>query len=187
MTRHRWRDISLDIRHHFRYKARISLRKGRRPGDAGRRSECGARGRGLVTSAPGRLGHHPAGTMTGARGASLQPGPAPAGELRRLSAPSPGKPGPTLSLGDESPSGESRGGTPRGEPPSVPACVPGRFGGGKPRPKRARVATFVRAARRNYKCASRRSASFLILSFLAFLFFLGLPSLIEPKAGPTAA
>ena len=32
---------------------------------------CGARGRRLVTVVLGRLGHHPAGTMTGARGASL--------------------------------------------------------------------------------------------------------------------
>ncbi len=39
--------------------------------------------------------------MTGARGASLQPGPAPAGAPRRVSAPRRGKPGPTLSLWDE--------------------------------------------------------------------------------------
>jgi hypothetical protein len=46
-------------------------RKGRRPRDCGWRGECGARGLWLVTLAPGRLGHHPAGTRTGARGASL--------------------------------------------------------------------------------------------------------------------
>ena len=32
----------------------------------------GARGWRLVTSAPGRLGHQPAGIMTGTRGASLE-------------------------------------------------------------------------------------------------------------------
>ncbi len=40
--------------------------KGRRPGDAGRWGRSGSRGRGLVTSAPGRLtGKRPAGMMTG--------------------------------------------------------------------------------------------------------------------------
>src|ERR1700722_11261980 len=33
---------------------------------------CGARGWRLVTVTPGRPGHQPAGTMTGARGASLE-------------------------------------------------------------------------------------------------------------------
>ena len=63
-------------------------------------SEDGARGR-LCKPFPGGFGHQPAGTMTGTRGASLQPGPAPAGAPRRVSAPRRGKPGPTLSLRDE--------------------------------------------------------------------------------------
>ena len=33
---------------------------------------CGARAWRLVTATPGRPGHQPAGTMTGARGASLE-------------------------------------------------------------------------------------------------------------------
>jgi hypothetical protein len=53
-------------------KKRIPLPcKGRRPVTPSGGAGCGARGLWLVTSAPGRLGHHPAGTMTGVRGASL--------------------------------------------------------------------------------------------------------------------
>jgi hypothetical protein len=37
-------------------------------------SECGARGQWLVTVAPGRLGHQPAGIMTGMRGARCNRG-----------------------------------------------------------------------------------------------------------------
>ena len=67
--------------------------------------------------APGRLGHHPAGTMTGARGASLDWDRRGAGNTRgaarglrppvgaavsdRALRPSPRKHGPRLSLGDE--------------------------------------------------------------------------------------
>jgi hypothetical protein len=40
----------------------------------------GARVRRLVTAAPGRLGHQPAGTMTGTRGASLEVRRRPFGE-----------------------------------------------------------------------------------------------------------
>ena len=57
--------------------------------------------RAALQPAPGRLGHQPAGTRTGTRGASLQPGATPAGASRRILAPPPGKPGPTLSLRDE--------------------------------------------------------------------------------------
>jgi hypothetical protein len=35
-------------------------------------ARVGSRGRRLVTATPGRPGHQPAGTMTGARGASLE-------------------------------------------------------------------------------------------------------------------
>ena len=59
-------DFELDTRPHFRYIMRILPTKGRRPGDIGRWGRSGSRGQGLVTSVPGRLGHHPAGTMTGA-------------------------------------------------------------------------------------------------------------------------
>ena len=44
----------------------------------------GARGRRLVTATPGRPGHQPAGTMTGARGASLEVPHGLAGLLPRL-------------------------------------------------------------------------------------------------------
>jgi hypothetical protein len=45
----------------------------------------GSRGWRLVTVTPGRLGHQPAGTMTGARGASLEVPHRLAGLLPRLS------------------------------------------------------------------------------------------------------
>jgi hypothetical protein len=51
--------ISVDIRLHFGYlyrcESNLAHREGRQPGDSGWRSECGARGRRLVTAAPGRL------------------------------------------------------------------------------------------------------------------------------------
>ncbi len=65
-------DIVLDIRLHFSYTPQISLIERTAAGDTGWRSESGSRGRGLVTSAPGRLRViRPAGTMTGLRGNSL--------------------------------------------------------------------------------------------------------------------
>jgi hypothetical protein len=62
---------------------------------------------------PGGSGIMPAGTTTGARGASLRPRWRVA--ARRSFTFRLGKPGPTLSLRDESPAGENRGGTPAGE------------------------------------------------------------------------
>ena len=58
--------LVLDIRPHFSYEPPISLESRTPAGDPVWRSECGARGRRLVTVALGRLGHHPAGTTTGA-------------------------------------------------------------------------------------------------------------------------
>jgi hypothetical protein len=76
---------------------------------------CGARGR-LCNPLPGGAEHHPSGTMTGARGASLdwdrQERVTPAQRMQSQERPRPRKPGLTLSLWDESPSGKSRGGTP---------------------------------------------------------------------------
>jgi hypothetical protein len=192
-------DISLDIRRHFGYESPISLRKGRRPGDAGRRSECGARGRRLVTFALGRLGHQPAGTMTGVRGASLQPGPAPAGGTPPLIGAASREAWPDAEpWGCVSPFGESRGGTPEGVlPPPVPSAHPtlprmrGRVGrrregkgGGSaapppyPLPQAAEDKVGVRRLEIR---VCRRSASFLFclswhfflgISFLAFLSWL---------------
>ena len=52
-------DIALDSCHHFGYEAVLDLaHQGRQPATPADRSECGARGRRLVTPAPGRLGHH---------------------------------------------------------------------------------------------------------------------------------
>jgi len=55
----------------LRYLRRLAHRERTPSGDPGWRGECGARAQRLVTFALGRLGHHPAGTMTGVRGASL--------------------------------------------------------------------------------------------------------------------
>jgi hypothetical protein len=66
-----------------------------------------------------------------------------------------GKPGPTLSLRDESPAGENRGGTPAGE---------------RARKRRAAQAALLRGASRTLlacghqdKCVCRRSTSFYFL------------------------
>ncbi len=65
-------DFALDIRPHFSYKPRISLTERTAAGDPGWRSESGSRGRGLVTSAPGRLRViRPSGITTGLRGNPL--------------------------------------------------------------------------------------------------------------------
>src|SRR5580698_10206777 len=75
---------------------------------------CGARGWRLVTAAPGRPGHQPAGTMTGVRGASLE-------VPHRLAGNPPRGPRVSRSLAQVEPwdeilpLAESRGGTPRGE------------------------------------------------------------------------
>jgi hypothetical protein len=83
------------------------------------------------TPHPGGSGIMPAGTTTGARGASLQP----RRRVRHAAALSAvfGKPGPTLSLRDESPVGENRSGTPAGE---------------RARKRRAAQAAFLRGASR---------------------------------------
>ena len=77
-------------------------------------ARVGARGRRLVTSALGRPGHQPAGTMTGARGASLdvphglaENPPRSACVSRSLAQVEP--------WDEILPMAESRGGTPRGE------------------------------------------------------------------------
>src|SRR5580658_2774720 len=66
---------ALDIRHHFSYKPtnQISPERTRPAGIAGRRGEVGARGR-SCDPLPGGPGIMPAGTVTGARGASLEVG-----------------------------------------------------------------------------------------------------------------
>ncbi len=147
--------------------ARLALREARRPGDFGRRGECGARARRLVTVALGRLGHHPAGTTTGVRGASLDWDRRGAGNARgearglrppvgaglqdRTLRPGPRKHGLTLSLGDQlSPWRE----------PQWNADRRARF---------ARRAPY-RKVRRD-TCVCRRSASFFFLSFFSFFFF----------------
>ena len=149
-------------------------RKGRRPGDAGWRSECGARGRRLVTSAPGRLGHQPAGTMTGTRGASLQPGPALAGGTPPLIGAKSREAWPEAEpWGCVSSFGESRGGTPEGVlPPPVPG---GGSGGGSAAPPPCpppRAGEDKVGVRRLEIRVCRRSASFSFFSFLAFLSWL---------------
>jgi hypothetical protein len=71
-------------------------------GDTGWRSESGSRGRRLVTSAPGRLGHHACRHYDRHARCIAASGAGAGGEIpRRLSARSPAKRGPTLSLGDE--------------------------------------------------------------------------------------
>src|ERR1700691_1257605 len=75
---------------------------------------CGARGWRLVTAAPGRPGHQPAGTMTGARGASLDVPHGLAGVPPRLACVS--RSLAQVEPWDEIlPQAESRGGTPIGE------------------------------------------------------------------------
>ena len=74
----------------------------------------GARGWRLVTATPGRPGHQPAGTMTGARGASLEVPHGLAGNPPRLARVS--RSLAQVEPWDEIlPMAESRGGTPRGE------------------------------------------------------------------------
>jgi hypothetical protein len=64
---------------------------------------------------PGGLGHQPAGTMTGARGASLQPGPRCGVNPRPYRRRVPREAWPEAEpLGCVSPLGKSRGGTPQG-------------------------------------------------------------------------
>ena len=71
-------------------------------GDTGWRSESGSRGRRLVTSAPGRLGHHACRHYDRHARCIAASGAGAGGEIpRRLPARSPAKPGPTLSLWDE--------------------------------------------------------------------------------------
>jgi hypothetical protein len=76
----------------------------------GGRGECGARGRGFINPAPGRLGHQPAGTMTGARGASLDGDSGCNGRVGQV----PGSLARVAPRDDHS-LGKSRGGTPAGE------------------------------------------------------------------------
>ena len=92
-------------------------RKGHRPATPAGGASAVPAGGGLVTLAPGRFRHHPAGTMTGARGASLDWDRHGAGNARgaaqglrppvgaavedRTLRPSPRKHGLTLSLRDE--------------------------------------------------------------------------------------
>jgi hypothetical protein len=76
------------------------------------RGECGARGRGLISSASGRLGHHACRYYDRRVRCSLD------WDRRRRVTPSrprPRKHGLGCALGDVSPFGESRGGTPAGE------------------------------------------------------------------------
>src|SRR3984885_1436036 len=93
----------LDIRHPFSYIQRI---KSRSVKDAFREGipEVGASavpaGR-PIQPASGRFGHQPAGTRTGARGASLEVGNGVGGVKPAAWTPPPTKPGPTLSLWDE--------------------------------------------------------------------------------------
>jgi hypothetical protein len=122
--------------------------RGRQPYDSGWRSECGARGQGLVTFALGRFGHQPAGTMTGVRGARCNRDRRQAGYPRRFSVTGLAKHGPSCALGTTTPFGQSRGGTP--EDVRTLGCVP--------RPARLR---------RLRNSVLRRSASFL--SFSSFV------------------
>src|SRR5580692_3586829 len=77
-------------------------------------ARVGSRGRRLVTAALGRPGHQPAGTMTGARGASLD-------VPHRLAGVPPREPRVSRSLAQVEPwdeilpQAEGRGGTPIGE------------------------------------------------------------------------
>ncbi len=156
-----------------RVDGRISLAERTPAGHSVWRSECGARGRRLVTGALGRLGHHPAGTRTGARGASLDWDRRGAGNARgeaqglrppvgaavqdrtlRLSL---RKHGLCCALGMNSPLGESRGGTPTG-------------------------VRALQGARRTERCGTCKLASAGVpLPF--FLFFLGLPGIDRDGAG----
>ena len=77
-------------------------REGRQPGDSGGRSECGARGQGLVTFALGRLGHQPAGTITGVRGARCKRGRRWRGQPADFGV-CPAKPGPSGASGTRLP------------------------------------------------------------------------------------
>jgi hypothetical protein len=95
------------------------------------RGECGARGQSLVSFALGRLGHQPAGTMTGVRGASLQLGRDAGGKTPPLCGGfRPTKHGPTLSLRDEilprvrAVVERREAGAPAGAPPRPPCPLP---------------------------------------------------------------
>jgi hypothetical protein len=83
-------------------------------------ARCGSRAWRLVTVTPGRPGHQPAGTMTGARGASLEVPQGLAGLLPRLAFVS--RSLAQVEPWDEIlPMAESRGGTPRGERAAIRA------------------------------------------------------------------
>src|SRR6202050_4932774 len=104
---------------------------------------------GKIHSAPGRLGHHACRHYD--RRARCFAVTETVRAARRSFRAVFGKPGPTLSLRDENPAGENRGGTPAGE---------------RARKRRAAQAAFsvARPARRlragNKPCVCRRSASF---------------------------
>ena len=107
-------------------------REGRQPGDSGWRSECGARGRGLVSVVPGRLWasacrHYDRhARCIAVNGASA--GRSEARHLRRLSREAWPEAEP---LGCVSPSGQNRGGTPEVVlPPPVSSPARGEDEGG---------------------------------------------------------
>src|SRR6204780_175635 len=112
---------------------------------------------GKIHSAPGRLGHH-ACRHYDRRARCIAVTEQAARAARRSFRAIFGKPGPMLSLRDESPAGENRGGTPAGE---------------RARKRRAAQAAFsvARPARRlragNKQCVCRRSASLFFVVFLA--------------------
>ena len=91
-------------------------------------AKVGSRGRRLVTAALGRPGHQPAGTMTGARGASLD-------VPHRLAGVPPREPRVSRSLAQVEPwdeilpQAEGRGGTPIGERALQSARLIERCGG----------------------------------------------------------
>ena len=134
--------------------AAISLTKGRVLEaylNTGR--DCGARAR-ICSPRPGGPGIMPAGTRTGARGASLQPAAARAAKPAAFRAAF-GKPGPELSPRDESPAGKNRKWN------AGRRARPQAEGGASRHLFVARTARRLRAGMRH--CVCRRSASLYFL------------------------
>ena len=136
-------------------RVHLAVLQGRRAVTLSGGASCGARGRRLVTDVPGRLGHQPAGTMTGARGARCN-WVRHRRHVRFVWCTYSGKPGPSCALGTTTPFGESRGGTPEDvlPPPFPPPHAGEDEGGGSA------------AARKAAEVTEQRLTAFRFLLFL---------------------
>ena len=107
MTTARHDPIDNRLRYRYIAKNQTSSQEGRRPGDAGRQG-ASAVPAGEASSAllPGGPGIMPTGTMTGARGASLEVGAKAGGHIRRVGQAAT-KPGPDRTKGQQHPLGRA--------------------------------------------------------------------------------